>query len=137
MLGLHRIRQMTFNLNNLNYGNWLVKVVILLCCSALLSGCLIADGPSNKPSQEQLRIQSTTTQEFTVIVADKITYPVLADGRVTIDIPPLGRGTARYLLGVKVSDSSCDDLPAIQIRNHNGTIRKLSLNQLHKLPLDH
>jgi hypothetical protein len=109
----------------------------LLGCCVFLSGCLVADGPSNKPSQEQLRIQSATTQEFTVTVADRISYPVPADGRVTIDIPCLGRGCTRYLLGVKVRDFSSDDLPAIRIRKHDRTVQKLSLNQFHKLPLDH
>ena len=136
MLRLQRIWPMSVDLKSAGCVCWLTNAVSLLCCCFLLSGCLIADGPSNNPSKEQLRIQSSTPQAFAVIVADNISYSVPIDGRVTIGIPPLGRGCTRYLLGVKLEQYSCDDLPAIKIRNPDGTMRKLSLNQLHKLPQD-
>jgi hypothetical protein len=128
---------MSFKLKDRNDLTRLLTSISLFCYGVLLSGCVNVLRPYNQPSQEKLRIQSSIVREYTVFVADKIVYQqVSADARVTIDVPRLERGCATYLLGIKVKDSSCYDVPAIHIRNQNSTIRNLSLNQLHKLPLD-
>ena len=60
-----------------------------------------------------------------------------ADGRVVVNVPALERGSATYLFGlVKVKESSPYDVPAIHIRRGEHTIRKLSINDLAKLPVD-
>jgi hypothetical protein len=110
------------------------SVTVLL---GLISGCVNALRPYNQPSQEKLRVQSATPQKYIVRVADKLDYPVAADGRVTVDVPQLDRGCATYLFGVvKVKDSSPYDARAIHLNKDNRTVRELSLNELAKLPLD-
>ena len=110
------------------------SLVVLL---ALVSGCVNALRPYNQPSQQKLRVQSPTPQKYIVRVADKLDYPVAADGRVTVGIPQLERGCAMYLFGVvKVKDSSPYDVRAIHLKKDNRTVRELSLKELAKLPVD-
>ncbi len=114
-----------------------VLISSLMALSALLCGCVNALRPDNQPSQEKLHLQSPTPQEYSIRVADKTDYPVRADGRVTVDVPRLERGCATYLFGVvKVKDGSPYNVPAIHLNKNNRTIRKLSLNDLAKLPVD-
>jgi len=104
---------------------------------AFVAGCVHALHPYNQPSQQKLRLQSLGPQEYTIRVADKADYSVPADGRVVVEVPQLDRGCATYLFGVlKVNDSSPYDVPAIQVKKHDRAIRKLSLNDLKKLPTD-
>lgn len=103
----------------------------------ILSGCVTALRPANQPSQQKLRVEASTPQEYMIRVAEKTDYTVPADGRVIVDVPHLERGCAMYLFGaVKVKDHSPYDVPAIHIKRGNHTIRKLSLNDLAKLPVD-
>src|SRR5512147_259827 len=79
----------------------------LIIFTSFLGGCVNALRPYNQPSQEKVRVQSAAPQRYTVQVADKGSYPVAADGRVTVDVPQLERGCATYLFGVvKVKDGS-------------------------------
>jgi hypothetical protein len=74
---------------------------------------------------------------YTVQVASRVDFPVGADGRVVVDVPRLERQHATYLFGVaKVSESSAYDIPAIDLKKGGRTVRKLSLNDLKKLPAD-
>ena len=112
-------------------------IASLVVLSALLCGCVNALRPYNQPSQQKVRVQSPTPLRYTVRVADKTNYPVAPDGRVTLDVPRLERGCATYLFGVvKVNDGSPYDVPAIHLNRDGRTIRKLSLNDLAKLPVD-
>jgi hypothetical protein len=104
---------------------------------ALLCGCAYALHQYNQPSQEKLRVQSSTPEQYTIRVADNAGYQVPPDGRVTVDVPRLERGCSTYLFGVvKVKDASPYNVPAIHLNKGNRTIRKLSLNDLAKLPVD-
>src|SRR5258708_6129349 len=76
----------------------------------LLCGCVHALRPYNEPSQQKLRIQSSAPQQYAIPVADNAPYSVPADGRVIVDVPQLARGCATYLLGMKVSDGSPNDI---------------------------
>ena len=70
-------------------------------------------------------------------MADATDYPVPADGRVTIEVPPLERGCAWYLFGfIKVKDHSPYDVKAIHVTKGQKVLSKLSLNQVAKLPVD-
>ena len=114
-----------------------VHLGVLLTSCVLLSGCINVLHPYNNPSQEKLHLQSSLPQQYTILVADKTEYPVGADGRVTVDVPRLERGCATYFFGVlKVRDTSCYDVPAIHVTKGNRILRKLSLNDLAKLPVD-
>lgn len=110
---------------------------VLLIFTGFLAGCVYALRPYNQPSQEKIRVQSPVPQKYTLQVANTTNYPVAADGRVTIDVPQLQRGCATYLFGVvKVKDGSPYNFPAIHLNISGRTIRKLSLNDLAKLPVD-
>ncbi len=113
------------------------KSALLLVACAALCGCVHALKPYNQPSEEKLRIQTTNPQELVVQIDERAGTPVPADGRVVVNVPALERGCATYLFGVvKVKESSPYDVPAIQVRRGEHTIRKLSINELAKLPVD-
>lgn len=110
---------------------------LLLIFTGFLGGCVYALRPYNQPSQQKVRVLSPVPQKYNLQVADTTNYPIAADGRVIIDVPQLERGCATYLFGVvKVKDGSPYDLPAIHLNIDGRTIRKLSLNELAKLPVD-
>lgn len=80
---------------------------------------------------------SATPQNYVVQVADKADSPVGADGKIAVNVPPLERGCATYLFGVvKVKDGSPYDVPAIHVKKDGHVVRKLSLNDLKKMPTD-
>ena len=108
----------------------------LLSCCVLVSGCAKALLISNPPSQEKLRVVSANAEKYTITVGEKSVYPVPPDGRVTMEIPRLPSGDATYLVGVKVASASSYDVPAIHLNKDGQTVRKMSLNDLAKLPVD-
>ena len=109
----------------------------LICCILALTGCVYALHPQNARSDQTLRIQASTPERYTVRVNDGQDYPVSADGRATFEVPPLPRGCAAYLFGlVKVSDSRSEDVRAIHVLRGSQVVRKLSLNQIARLPVD-
>jgi hypothetical protein len=108
----------------------------LLSICVLVSGCAIALLESNATSQEKLRIACARPEEFTILVAEKANYPVPPDGRTTLEIPRLPSGCATYLLGARVAGESIYDAPAIRLKRDGRTVRKLSLDDLAKLPVD-
>jgi hypothetical protein len=112
-----------------------VASILVLC--ATLMGCVHADLPYNEPSQQKPRLDSPTPQAYTVQVADKAEAPVGTDGRVNVDVPRIGRGHKTYLFGVaKVNERFAEDIPAISVKRNGRTVRKLSLNELERLPPD-
>jgi|ERR1700722_16425540 len=108
---------------------------ILVIC-ATLAGCVCADRPYNEPSQQKLQLESRTPQVYMVQVVGKADVPFGADGRVVLDVPRIGRGHATYLLGIKVSERSAEDIPAIVVKRNKRTVRKLSLSELKGLSTD-
>jgi hypothetical protein len=107
-----------------------------LCFLLFTTGCVRALHPYNSPSQQKLCVQSSLPTRFVIRVADSQEYPVAADGRVTFEVPQLPRGCAVYCLGVKVSDSRSEDVPAIHVLRDGSVVRRLSLAQIDKLPVD-
>jgi hypothetical protein len=70
-------------------------------------------------------------------VAEQRDYPIPADGRLVLDVPRLERGCATYLFDkIKVKDSSPYDVPAIVLKRAGRTVKRFSLNDIAKLPLD-
>lgn len=113
------------------------KSALLLAACAAVCGCVHVSKPYNQPSEEKLRIQATNPQELVVQVDQRAGTPVPPDGRVIVNVPALERGCATYLFGVvKVKENSPYDVPAIQVRRGEHIIRKLSINDLAKLPVD-
>lgn len=115
---------------------WLPLAMSLLTACLTLCGCVHALRPYNQPSEQKLRVQSPNPQQYSVAVADEAAVPIPADGRVAVHVPRLERGCATYVLGVKVKGGSPSDLPVIHLNRDSRTVRKLSLNDLAKLPLD-
>lgn len=103
----------------------------------LLTGCVPALRPYNTPSQQKLDVRIATPTNCVVRVADAQTLPVAADGRVTFEVPRLPRGCDTYLFGVvKVADGSPENVRAIHVLRNGKIVRKLSLTQLGRLPVD-
>jgi hypothetical protein len=103
----------------------------------LLSGCALALRPYNTPSQQKLDFQTSSPTNCVVRVADAQTFPVAADGRVTFDVPRLPRGCDTYLFGVvKIGDGSPQNVRAIHVLRDGKIVRKLSLTQFDRLPVD-
>jgi hypothetical protein len=114
-----------------------VAIACLLGVCGAAAGCVVADGPYNQPSRVKLHLESPTPQVYTVQVASDAAFPVGTDGRVVVKVPRLERGHATYMFGVaKVSESSPYDIVAIDLKEGGRTVRKLSLNDLKKLPTD-
>jgi len=100
-------------------------------------GCVTALRQSNIPSQEKLRVQSPMPEKYLIRVADKTNYEVASNGCVIVDVPILEHGCTMYLLGIiKVMDSSPSNLSAIHLNKGHQTVRKFSLNDIAKLPID-
>ena len=103
----------------------------------LLTGCVYALRPYNTPSQQKLDVRTPTPTNCVVRVADSQAFPVAADGRVTFDVPGLPRGCDTYLFGVvKIGDGSPENVRAIHVLRDGKVVRKLSLTQLGRLPVD-
>jgi hypothetical protein len=116
----------------------------LLACSILLitpilSGCTYVLHPYNAPVDETIRIVSPRPEEFSIRVDndDRITdYKVGSNGIVSFHVPRLPRGCAVYFLDtVKISDHRSEGFRAINLTRGERVVRKLSLNDLAKLPL--
>jgi hypothetical protein len=109
-------------------GCWL-----LLAVSA--TGCVYALRPSNPTSQQTLQIQAPKPERYAVRVADAQAQQVPSNGRVSFEVPPLQSGCAVYLCGlVKIADHQSEDVRAIRVLEDGRVVRRLSLNQISKLP---
>jgi len=116
---------------------WRALVILSVVPLLLLTGCVLALRPYNTPSQQKLAIRTPTPTNCVVQVADARTFPVGADGRVTFEVPRLPRGCDTYLFGViKIGDGSPENVRAIHVWRNGKIVRKLSLAQLGKLPVD-
>jgi hypothetical protein len=112
-------------------------VISIVLPLLLLAGCVYALRPYNTPSTQQLQLRTTAPTNYVVRVADAQTFPVAVDGRVTFDVPRLPRGCDTYLFGVvKIADSSPENLSAIHVLRDGKIVRKLSLRQIERLPVD-
>jgi hypothetical protein len=102
-----------------------------------LTGCVIALRPYNTPSQQKLHVRTSTPTNCVIRVADAQLFPVAADGRVTFDVPQLPRGCDTFLFGViKIGDGGPENVRAIHVLRHGKIVRKLSLAQFGRLPMD-
>ena len=111
----------------------LVSVLLLL----LSMGCTYALQAYNRPGPEKLQIITTRTGQHVVRIENRGDTPVGADGRVVVDVPTLPRGCSPYLFGViKIGDGSPEGLSAIHVLRDGKVVRKLSLKEIHALPMD-
>src|SRR5258708_28929254 len=110
----------------------------MLLITPLLSGYYWSLHPYNTPVDETIRIVSPRPEEYKIRIDDdeKITdYKVDSDGLVSFHVPRLPRGCAVYFLNtVKISDHRSEGFRAIKLTRGDRVVRKLSLNDLAKLP---
>jgi hypothetical protein len=110
-----------------------VKNSIVLLLLVFLSGCISPTMPYNSRGRYHLHISALSPEGYLVSVGDRI-YTVPDSGRLAVDLPGLHRGRRTLLLGIQVRNVSANDIPAILISNKKRTIRKLTPNDLLKLP---
>ena len=102
-----------------------------------MSGCVYALRPSNAPSQQALHIEAAEPAVYAIRIGEAQPQPVHPDGRVAFEVPRLQSGCAVYAFGlVKVDDHRSEDVAAIQVLREGRVVRRLSLNQISKLPTD-
>lgn len=118
------------------------RAMPILLAGLLLAthGCSYALRKSNTPSQEKLQLRTVAATNYTVRIvgAEKTeTFSPAADGRVTLNVPPLPRGCDVHLFGIlKIEDGGPEHIPAIHVLRGEKVARKLSLASLRKLPED-
>ena len=113
-----------------------VSACVFWIC-VVVTGCVHTDGPYNQCARVKLRLDSASPQAYSVHVESKGDCIIDANGCAVVDVPRVRRGRATYLLGVvKVGDLSPDDIPVVDLKKGDRTVRKLSLNDLKRLAID-
>jgi hypothetical protein len=92
------------------------------------------------PSRERIKIVAKVPNQYSLQLETEevATYPVPADGQVTVSIPSFRRSCRGYLFGVfKVSGSS-DPLASwkVMLSKNGKPVRKLSVKKLNTLATD-
>ena len=119
-----------------------MKKFLLLAttCSILLTGCIsFALLARNTPSQQAIRLLATAPENYSIRVdsGTSSTQAVGTDGRVTVSVPSLPRGCDVYFFNIKVGGAESPfDQKVIQVVQGADIVKKLSLNDLTKLPID-
>jgi hypothetical protein len=111
----------------------------ILPLAFLASGCVYALQMSNEPTHVKLRVQSSQAERHAVRVAldQPVDYPVAPDGRVEFTVPRFHHGCDVYVLGfIKTRDGSAESVRVVEVRRAERVLRKLSLSQIAKLPID-
>jgi hypothetical protein len=102
-----------------------------------LTGCVYALHPYNKPGPEKLHLVSEKAGRYSVRIDGHGDTAVGTDGRVVLNVPGLRRGCSVYLFGVmKVGNGSPERIKAINVLRNGKVVRRLSLETLHRLPVD-
>ncbi len=114
-----------------------VLIIVFALHLIFLSGCALALRPYNAPSTQKLTLQTQKPTDYAIRVADAVIFPVPGDGRVSFEVPPLQSGCDAYLFGaLKVRDGSPENVRAIHVIKSGKVVRKFSLSELGKMPVD-
>lgn len=120
--------------------NSLVRNLATIALLALAtSGCVVAMRIGSQPTEVKLRVQGKELDHCSVRVATESpkSYPLAPDGRVEFTVPTLYGGCDAYLFGfIKTRDGSPEKIPVVELLRGDRIKRKLSLNQIAKLPRD-
>lgn len=112
----------------------------LLLAMASLSGCAYVLPLATRPTDVKLRVQTSHPENHIIRVTafePPSDYPINSDGTVSFTVPQFRRGCSIYVLGaIKVADGRPERLRVVEVRNEKRALRRLSLNQLAKLPED-
>ena len=104
-----------------------------------LAGCAYRLPAPNAPSQPRLRVLAKSPERYLVRVqtADPTEHLVATDGRVIVDVPTLPRWCSVHLFGIKVRNGAYPHrTKAIHVVSGDKTARRLSLNDISRLPVD-
>jgi hypothetical protein len=114
------------------------RLFSLLVGLSCLGACALALLPYNSPSQQRIVVVAPSPQRYSVRVdvEGSSVIQVPATGRVLVDIPVLPRACSRYFLGIKMSEGAPDRRKVIQLLRENRIVRKLSLDDVSRLPTD-
>lgn len=117
-----------------------VTTLSLFLATASLSGCAYVLPLATNPTDVKLRVQTSHPENHIIRVTASeppSEYPIHSDGTVSFTVPQFRRGCSIYLLGaIKVADGRPERLRVVEVRNEKRELRRLSLNQLAKLPQD-
>lgn len=92
----------------------------------------------NTPFSEKMVVLAKDPSAFSVQIEDggQGSLPVAEDGRLILEFPVLPRECSTYLLGVRLKDRSVEARKIIHIVRDGRVVKKLSVNQLRRLPPD-
>jgi hypothetical protein len=114
-------------------------LIAIVLVELLLSGCVYALHVSSDPTDVRLKIQAPQPQDYTARVAleDLPDNPVAPDGTVSFTVPRFSHGCDVYVFGIlKTRDGSAENVRVVELRRSGQVVRKLSLAQIAKLPVD-
>ena len=122
----------------------LLLFLSLVAIAVSQSGCAIACGPGRCPPSQKLRFVVTDSpanykiRVFSSGRHPEVDTPVGADGRVQFDVPIYTPYCKQYLFGVirLNPDGRPEAERRIRVMHGEKTIRKLSADDIAKLPLD-
>jgi hypothetical protein len=115
--------------------------VLLPCLVAVLAtGCAIACGPLRSPPPQKLKVDALSPAAYRIRVVDfaaSYETQVPENGQVSFDVPVVSRHCTQYFLGIKVhSATPVEKRRVIQIVKGDNVVRKLSADDIAKLPID-
>jgi hypothetical protein len=114
--------------------------VIAVLLGGFLQGCAFRLPGLTPPSAERLRIMATAPEMYAVHLEthQATDLPVPPDGRLTVTIPSYRATCGVYLFNSIKLKGENDPLRSwsISVKRSGKTVRKLSVRQLRKLPVD-
>ncbi len=125
--------------------DFLLNPLVLVALALSHCGCMVACGPGRHPPPQKLQIVAQSPSAYTVRVFPTHTYPneavdtpVPSTGRVQFDVPINTPYCKQYLFGVirLNPDGRPEAKRRIRVREGDVTIRKLSADDISRLPAD-
>jgi hypothetical protein len=115
----------------------LVRCGALIACACAF-GCAVGLPPPNAPSVQRLSVVASAPEEYSirVVAASAATFAVPPSGEVLVEIPSLPHGCSQYFFGMRVSNGSPKAKKAVLVSRRGRVVKKLSLNDLDRLPVD-
>lgn len=123
----------------------LLNTFIALGIALSQFGCVVACGPGHHPPAQKLEIVAPSPSNYTVRVLPTHQYPnepvdtpVRSDGRVQFDVPINTPYCKQYLFGfIRLNpDGRPEAKRRIRVLEGDTTIRKLSVDDISRLPVD-
>jgi len=105
-----------------------------------LTGCAYRLAPWTLPSQQRLKIVGASAEQYVIRlrIHDLKEYRVVADGRVTLDVPAEHGECSVYLFNLILVQRGVNPftVKTVEIVRGGKPMRKLSLKEIAQLPAD-